>query len=30
MKNDILTYNFDYVMATRKLEEWLKDKADNI
>jgi uncharacterized protein len=24
MKNDILTYNFDDVMATRKLEEWLR------
>ncbi len=24
MKKDILTYNFDDVMATRKLEEWLR------
>lgn len=27
MKNDILTYNFDDVMATRKLEEWLRGKS---
>jgi uncharacterized protein len=26
MKKDILTYNFDDVMATRRLEEWLRDK----
>ena len=25
MKKDILTYNFDDVMATRKLEEWLRN-----
>ncbi len=26
MKKDILTYNFDDVMATRKLEEWLRSQ----
>ena len=26
IKNDILGYNFDDVMATRKLEVWLKNK----
>lgn len=28
MKKDILTYNFDDVMATRKLEEWLRERLD--
>ena len=30
MKKDILTYNFDDVMATRKLEEWLRRKQNGV
>jgi uncharacterized protein len=27
IKKDILAYNFDDVVATRKLEEWLRSQA---